>query len=77
MRANHILLQMKYARVVDMFAREHNLTLDFALDFFYHSLTYRLMREGVGDFHCMSDGYLADELAIEMQEEKRKGICFA
>ena len=29
------------------------------------SRTYLLMREGVSDLHCMSDGYLADELKLE------------
>lgn len=29
------------------------------------------MREGVSDMHCMSDGYLADELEMEYREENR------
>ena len=35
---------------------------DDALRLFYGSQTYLLMREGVSDLHCMSDGYLSDEL---------------
>ncbi len=34
MMANPILLQKKYTRVVALFARKCNLTLDVALDFF-------------------------------------------
>lgn len=33
-----------------------------ALDFFYHSTTYDLISNGISDMHCMSDGYLADDL---------------
>ena len=46
MTANPILLQKKYARVVEQFARKNGLSLDEALDFFYHSETYRLISEG-------------------------------
>ena len=56
MTANPILLQKKYARVVEAFAEKAGLTLDAALDFFYRSEIYRLISEGVSDLHCMSDG---------------------
>ena len=65
MRANPILLRRKYARVVALFAKEAGLSYDDALRLFYGSQTYLLMREGVSDLHCMSDGYLADELKYE------------
>ena len=65
MRANPILLQMKYARVVARFAQCVNISLNEALDFFYHSETYQLMRDGTADMHCMSDIYLAEELSEE------------
>lgn len=45
--------------------------LDAALDFFYHSEVYLLMRDGVSDMHCMSDDYLAEEL---QQEYAEKGL---
>ena len=51
--------------------RKRNISLDDALDFFYHSLTYRLISEGVSDLHCMSDDYLAEELRIEYQNAKK------
>ena len=72
MNANPILLQKKYARVIKLFAEKEHLSLDDALDFFYHSLTYRLISEGVSDLHCMSDDYLAEELHIEYQNAKIK-----
>lgn len=70
MNANPILLQKKYSRVIEAFAEKAGVTLDSALNFFYHSQVYRLMREGVSDFHCMSDAYLADELEIEYHNIK-------
>lgn len=70
MNANPILLQKKYARVVERFAEEQNFSLDEALRFFYRSEVYRLMRQGISDMHCMSDAYLAQELHIEMAEKE-------
>ena len=71
MNANPILLQKKYARVVERFAGEQNLSLDAALQFFYRSEVYHLMRQGVSDMHCMSDAYLAEELCLELAEKER------
>lgn len=65
MNANPILLQMKYTRIVDKFSKKVNLSLDDALNFFYHSFTYTLMSEGVSDMHCMSDDYLVEDLINE------------
>lgn len=65
MTANPILLQKKYSRIIENFAKQQGLSLNEALDFFYHSETYRLIRDGVSDMHCMSDAYLADELERE------------
>ena len=47
MNANPILLQKKYARVVELFAKHNGFTLEKALDVFYHSELYKLMREGI------------------------------
>lgn len=68
MNANPILLQKKYSRVVECFAHKVGISLDSALDFFYHSEVYKLMHDGVSDMHCMSDEYLADELKMEYEE---------
>ena len=69
MTANPILLQKKYSRVIDCFAKQQGLSLDAALDFSYHSLVYQLIRDGVSDMHCMSDAYLAEELEQEYAEK--------
>lgn len=67
MNANPTLLQLKYARIVKLFAEQNNLSLDEALSFFYNSRVYKLVSEGVSDLHCMSDGYLSDELTKELK----------
>ena len=48
-----------------MFSSKAGLTRSEALEFFYHSMVYQLMSEGVSDMHCMSDDYLAEELLDE------------
>lgn len=67
MNANPILLQKKYARIVELFAKENQLSLEVALDFFYHSQLYLLVSEGISDMHCRSDEYLAEELRLEQR----------
>lgn len=70
MMANPILLQKKYARIIACFAKQQGISLDEALDLFYRSEVYQLMREGVSDMHCMSDLYLAEELRLEYEERE-------
>ena len=65
MVANKTLLQRKYSRVIEAFAKEKGVPLREAMDLFYKSLTYIEMREGISDMHCRSDGYLAEELCEE------------
>lgn len=69
MIANTILLQKKYSRVIECFAKLQGISLDAALEFFYHSEVYQLIRDGVSDMHCMSDAYLAEELKQEYTEK--------
>lgn len=69
MNANPILLQKKYARIIELFAKNNDLTLEQSLDIFYHSELYKLMSEGVSDMHCMSDEYLVRELEEEQKNE--------
>ena len=65
MTANRNLLRMKFARVVEALAVELKCPLDEALKRFYSSVTYRLMRDGVSDMHCMSVRYLVEEILAE------------
>ena len=68
MEADKTLLQMKYSRVVALFAAQQNLSVEDALDFFYHSETYQELREGIADLHCRSDQYVTDELIAEYRD---------
>lgn len=70
MMANPILLQKKYCRIIKCFAKQQGLSLDAALNFFYHSKVYQLIRDGVSDMHCMSDAYLSEELVQEYSQNK-------
>ena len=54
---------------MEQFAKAENLTLSKALRIFYHSDTYELMSKGISDMHCMSDGYLVEELQHEYRAE--------
>lgn len=72
MEANKTILQMKYARIVALFAKRSGMTLEDSLSFFYGSDTYMLMSDGVADLRCRSDDYLADELLLELKEKKSR-----
>ena len=65
MQANPTILQMKFARIVRIFAEKANLTYEDALGKFYDSKTFDLVSNGIADMHCLSDEYLADELLVE------------
>ena len=74
MLAHPILLQKKYARIVVAYAKERNKTVEEALDYFYHSIVYTLMSQGISDMHCMSDAYLVEELILREDEAGRTQI---
>lgn len=72
MQADRTILQMKYARIVRLFADGLHLPYEDALGFFYASDTYRLMSGGIADIHCLSDEYLAEELLMEWRKNPFK-----
>ena len=53
MYADKNVLQMKYARIVKLFADHLHLPYEDALSFFYRSDTYKLISQGVADMHCL------------------------
>ncbi len=71
MNANPVLLQKKYARIIERFSNETEITISEALGFFYHSTVYELMSGGISDMHCMSDEYLTEELKKEYTEKNK------
>lgn len=62
MEANRIILDMKYARIIEILSRQLNITRDEAMDIFYNSPVFELIDNGIADLHCRSDEYLATEI---------------
>ena len=65
MEASRIILDMKYARIIEILAQQLHLTREEAMDLFYNSPVFDLIDKGVADLHCRSDQYLADEIIKE------------
>ena len=76
MNANPILLQKKYARVVELFAKENAITVEKALDIFYHSQLYELMSNGAVSYTHLraheTDSYLVCRLLLEKKKNPSK-----
>jgi len=69
MTANKTLLWRKYTHVIATYSERQNMDLRQAMDVFYKSYTYQEMRIGISDMHCRSEGYLAEEIALERNEQ--------
>ncbi len=67
MIANRALIVRKCAGVINAYAERAAVPLREAFDVFYKSNLYREIRDGVSDMHCRSDGYLAEELSLEIE----------
>ena len=59
---------MKYARIIKGIAEQLDISLEKAMDKFYHSVTFQMIQNGVADLHRRSDQYLIDEFLIEYNE---------
>jgi len=67
MIANRTLVGHKCAGVIKAYAELASIPLREAFDVFYTSNLYTEIRFGISDMHCRSDGYLAEELQIELE----------
>jgi len=67
MIANRTLVGHKCAGVIRAYAALSEISLRDAFDVFYKSDVYRQITGGISDMHCRSDGYLAEELQLEVQ----------
>ena len=65
MEANRIILDMKYARIIEILSQRLNISREEAMDLFYNSPVFELIDKGVADMHCRSDQYLAEEIISE------------
>ena len=70
MIANRTLVANKCRNVIHAYAEYAGIPLREALDLFYKSALYLDIRHGVSDMHCRSDGYLAEELSIEIARKE-------
>lgn len=69
--AFHAILEAKYARIIAAISELHHISLEEAMDIFYHSQLLPLIDEGVADLHCRSDKYLAEEIWREKGDNLR------
>ena len=67
MIANRTLISRKCANVIKAYSELMQIPLREAFDVFYKSNLYTEIREGISDMHCRSDGYLAEELQLEVE----------
>lgn len=68
MDANRIILDMKYARIIEILAQKLSISYEKAMDVFYNSPLFELIDKGVADMHCRSDEYLAGEIIRDFYE---------
>ena len=67
MTANRTLIGHKCAGVIKEYAKFAGVPLRKAFDVFYKSHLYIEIVDGISDMHCRSDGYLAEELQLELK----------
>ncbi len=68
-----IALDIKIARVIAEYSRAYGVSPEEAADAYYRSLTSEMIEEGVADLHCRSNGYLAEELWLELHKLETDG----
>jgi len=68
MTANRTLIGHKCAGVIKAYAEFAEIPLRDAFDVFYKSNLYTEIINGISDMHCRSDGYLAEELQLEVNK---------
>jgi hypothetical protein len=69
MIANRTLVGRKCAAVIKAYSELVAIPLRKAFDVFYKSNLYVEITTGISDMHCRSDGYLAEELAMELERK--------
>lgn len=62
--ADHIILMIKYSRIIALIAERQGITIEEAMEAFYNSETFYVMRHS--DLFTMSDCYLAEDVRAEM-----------
>jgi len=70
MIASRTLVGHKCVGVIKTYAEFEGISLREALDIFYKSNLYIEIVCGISDMHCRSDGYLAEELQLELKRKR-------
>ena len=68
--AFHTILEAKFARIISAISELHNISLEEAMNIFYHSPLLPLLEDGVADLHCRSEHYLTEEIWREAHMEE-------
>jgi len=71
MIANRTLIGHKCNNVINAYAELAGLSIREAFDVFYKSNLYTEITCGISDMHCRSDGYLAEELLLEVNRARK------
>jgi len=74
MIANRTLIGHKCDHVIKAYAELTGVSLREAFDVFYKSNLYLEITGGISDMHCRSDGYLAEELLLELNQAKYNNV---
>ncbi|SHK32875.1 hypothetical protein SAMN02744037_02132 [Tepidibacter formicigenes DSM 15518] len=72
--ANKVILQSLYKDIILEFSRLTGKTVEESMEYFYQSVTYELISEGIGDMHCKGVKYLTQELMLEYGFMKHKSF---
>lgn len=70
--SRQVILDRKISHIIQTYARRYNVPLKEAAETYYASVTAQLVNGRIADMHCRSDGYLADELWLEVQKGSDK-----
>ncbi len=69
METSRIILDMKYARIIERIAHALGISREKAMDLFYNSPSFDLIDKGIADLHCRSDQYLAQEIMEDISAQ--------
>lgn len=61
-KADRILRDMKYARIVELIAEKQNISREEAMDMVYTSPLFEIIDDGTANLICRSDIYLSEEI---------------
>jgi len=70
MIANRGLVGHKMAGVIEAYAELTEIPIRESFNTFYRSYLYTEISNGLSDMHCRADGYLAEELRLEIERDK-------